>query len=96
MTDLEAIEFVFKDWLHTYGTFTAQHWDKLSIPEINILCEAQWQAFLENYENLMKKPLSLVVDSVELDDPKSLGGSLDELKQRGFERINDPRRKANE
>ena len=67
MTDLEAIEFVFKDWLHTYGTFTAQHWDKLSIPEINILCEAQWQAFSQEYEDLMKKPLSLVLNKKDSD-----------------------------
>lgn len=68
MTDLEAIEFVFKDWLHDYGVLTAQHWDKLSVPEINILCEAQWVAFLAQYEGLMKKPLSLVVNQKDSDE----------------------------
>lgn len=32
-------------------------------------------------------------DEAELDSPNWLGESFDELRQRGFERINDPRKR---
>jgi len=32
-------------------------------------------------------------DDIELNSPNWLGESFEELRQRGFERINDPRRK---
>lgn len=33
-------------------------------------------------------------DGIELDSPNWLGESFEELKKRGFKRINDPRRKV--
>ena len=58
MNDMEAIEFVFKQWLHVYNVMT-ERWDKLSISEIDTLCVYQWKAFLQEYEGLIQKPLDL-------------------------------------
>jgi len=45
----EVLEKLFKDWLDTYQVISTCQWATLSTYEADILTEALWKDFYENY-----------------------------------------------
>ena len=40
---------LFKDWLDTYQAINTRRWEGLSVYEADLLLEALWKDFYENY-----------------------------------------------